>query len=57
MDELKKKLTQLENKYKRVRKGEEIDDVNVKKYLYKNQFITDKNSELIIEQYSNGFSN
>lgn len=41
----------------KVRKGEELDEVNIKKYLYKNQFITDKNSELIIEQFSNGFSN
>ena len=41
----------------KVRKGEELDGVNIKSYLYKNQFISNTNSELIIEQFSNGFSN
>ena len=41
----------------KVRKGEELDGVNLKSFLYKNQFISNTNSELIVEQFSNGFSN
>ena len=41
----------------KVRNGEELDGVNIKSYLYKNQFISNTNSKLIVEQFSNGFSN
>ena len=41
----------------KVRKGEELNEINIKSYLFKNKFISDTNSELNIKQFSNGFSN
>ena len=41
----------------KVRKGEELNEINIKGYLFKNKFISDTNSELNIKQFSNGFSN
>tara|TARA_B110000467_G_scaffold159557_1_gene177376 strand:- start:470 stop:1534 length:1065 start_codon:yes stop_codon:yes gene_type:complete len=40
-----------------VRKGEELNEVSLKSFLLENQLISSFNNELLVEQYSNGFSN
>jgi len=42
---------------KNVRKGEELNRVNLLKFLYKNELINDINEELRVNQFSNGYSN
>lgn len=41
----------------KVRKGEELPEVQLKQYLLDNQLIEDVNAELNVTQFSNGFSN
>ncbi len=40
-----------------VRKGEELNKANLLKFLYENELIRDINDELLINQFSNGYSN
>jgi aminoglycoside phosphotransferase (APT) family kinase protein len=40
-----------------VRKGEELHEENLKKFLRQNNLINDEKSELIIRQFYNGYSN
>lgn len=40
-----------------VRKGEELDETKLKNYLYQNELIHSKDSNLQISQFANGFSN
>ncbi len=42
---------------KAVRKGEELDEANLKHFLKKKQLITNETSELSVSQFYNGFSN
>lgn len=42
---------------KPVRKGEELNAVNLKKFLLAHELISDANSTLAVGQFSNGFSN
>jgi len=42
---------------KPVREGEELNELNLKKFLFENDLITDLNSAITVEQFSNGFSN
>lgn len=41
----------------KVRKGEELNEINLKKFLKENDLISDIKSELNVLQFSNGFSN
>ena len=41
----------------KVRKGEELNEVSLKIFLLKNKLINNVKSTLLVEQYSNGFSN
>ena len=41
----------------KVRKGEELHEVNLKQYLFENKLINNVNSELDVFQFSTGFSN
>ena len=41
----------------KVRKGEELNEINLKKFLKENDLISDVKSELNVLQFSNGFSN
>ena len=41
----------------KVRKGEELNEINLKKFLKENDLISDLKSELNVLQFSNGFSN
>lgn len=41
----------------KVRKGEELNDVLLKKYLQENGLINDVESELVVQQFTHGFSN
>ena len=45
------------NPIKPVREGEELPDDSLKSFLYNNQLIQDKGSELQVQQFSNGYSN
>ena len=40
-----------------VRKGEELHEIPLKKYLLKNQLIESENNDLIVTQFTHGFSN
>lgn len=40
-----------------VRKGEELNEMNLKQFLLENQLIQDEKSELNVSQFSTGFSN
>ena len=42
---------------KPIRKGEELNQVNLKKFLLEHSLITNVQSELKVDQFSNGFSN
>jgi len=42
---------------KPVREGEELNEVNLKKFLLEHNLIADAKSELLVDQFSNGFSN
>ena len=44
-------------KIKPVRKGEELDEVKLRAFLLQNDLITNVNSELLVDQFANGFSN
>ncbi len=46
-----------ESKTKEVRKGEELDEKNLKEFLLENELINSEKDELEITQFSNGFSN
>ncbi len=41
----------------KVRKGEELNELTLKQYLFDNKLIEDINNEISISQFSNGFSN
>ena len=41
----------------KVRKGEELNEINLKKFLKKNGLISKIKSDLDVLQFSNGFSN
>tara|TARA_B100001250_G_scaffold307929_1_gene269813 strand:+ start:256 stop:1320 length:1065 start_codon:yes stop_codon:yes gene_type:complete len=41
----------------KVRKGEELNENVLKKFLFENEFISDNSSDLFVSQFSNGFSN
>lgn len=45
------------NYTKSVREGEELNEAKLKQFLLENELIANLNSELIIKQFSNGFSN
>ena len=42
---------------KPVREGEELNQINLKKFLLENNLIDDAESQLQVEQFANGFSN
>ncbi|MRI00226.1 phosphotransferase [Kriegella sp. EG-1] len=42
---------------KPVRKGEELNHINLKKFLLENDLIADNQSQLQVQQFANGFSN
>ena len=42
---------------KPVREGEELNQINLKKFLLENNLIADAKSQLQVEQFANGFSN
>lgn len=46
-----------EKNLKSVRDGEEINEVNLKKFLLKHSLITKENAELTVKQFTNGYSN
>ncbi len=46
-----------QNNLKPVRAGEEINEVKLKQFLFKNSLITKENTELTIKQFANGYSN
>ena len=46
-----------EKNLKSVRDGEEINEVNLKKFLLKHSLITKENTELTVKQFTNGYSN
>lgn len=39
------------------RKGEELNEENLKRFLYENQLIKDTDNELFVEQFTHGYSN
>jgi len=41
----------------KVRKGEELNENSLKKFLFENEFISNNKSDLFISQFTNGFSN
>lgn len=46
-----------ENNVKSVREGEELNEVNLKNFMYQQALITDVNATLSIKQFTNGYSN
>ncbi len=46
-----------EHHKQQVRKGEELNKVALKQFLYENQLIGSANSELFVEQFTHGYSN
>ncbi len=46
-----------EKNLKSVREGEEINEIKLKEFLFKNTLITSGNAELTVKQFTNGYSN